>query len=271
MDQTAGSTSAVDQSVRASHPPAALELPPRTLNIAVGDFLFKWRDMVFPLIFIPMAAFIRPVLFMGDERADWALDAFGLLVGLSGQLIRAIVIGLAYIKRGGKDKKIFANTLVVQGVFAHCRNPLYVGNFLMIVGLAILHNSPWMYLVVIPIFAWAYWCIVMAEERFLCGKFGPEYQAYCRTVNRFIPSLKGLRTTLGSMEFDWARLVRKEYGTTFTWLTGSLLLIGWEAASNFGYENRQPLITGLLIAWGVVGVSWVVARVLKKTGKLGEG
>jgi hypothetical protein len=40
---------------------------------------------------------------------------------------------LAYIKRGGRKKRIAADHLVVDGIFAHVRHPLYVGNFLLLV------------------------------------------------------------------------------------------------------------------------------------------
>jgi hypothetical protein len=46
----------------------------------------------------------------------------GLVVTITGQLIRGITIGLAYIIRGGKDRPVYAEDLVTEGMFNHCRN-----------------------------------------------------------------------------------------------------------------------------------------------------
>jgi hypothetical protein len=48
---------------------------------------------------------------------------------------------LAYIVRGGKEGKPYAEGLVTRRNFNHCRNPLYVGNILMLLGVGILANS----------------------------------------------------------------------------------------------------------------------------------
>src|SRR5678815_5444661 len=65
----------------------------------------------------------------------------GLLIALSGQVLRAVTIGLEYIIRGGRNRQVYAEKLVTGGMFAHCRNPLYVGNFLVLVGLGVASCS----------------------------------------------------------------------------------------------------------------------------------
>ena len=78
-----------------------------------------------------------------------------------------VTIGLAYIIRGGKNKKVYAEDLVTTGIFAHCRNPLYVGNILMLAGVGILSNSLLYVVIMIPFFLFVYQAIVLAEENFL--------------------------------------------------------------------------------------------------------
>jgi len=192
------------------------------------------------------------------------LDAAGFLVALSGQVLRALVIGLAYIKRGGKNRRIAADSLVQDGVFAHSRNPLYTGNILFLVGLSLIHNSVWMYLVGLPFFMFAYHTLVLAEEAYLSEKFGEVYDDYCRRVNRFIPSFSGLGGTIRSMAFDWKRVIRKEYGTTFAWLTGVLGLLAWESIANFGYEACKVRVAILAALWMALIAGYFSARLLKK-------
>ena len=77
-----------------------------------------------------------------SQRLDDALDLLGLVVALLGQILRAAVIGYAYIVRGGKNKRVYASDLVTGGFFAHGRNPLYVGNLLVVLGLLIIWDNP---------------------------------------------------------------------------------------------------------------------------------
>ena len=111
---------------------------------------------------------------------------------LPGSIDPRTTIGLAYIVRGGKEGKPYAEGLVTEGIFNHCRNPLYVGNILMLLGVGILANSLVYVAIVIPIFLFIYQAIVLAEENFLRGKFGPGFDDYCKKVNRWWPNLKGL-------------------------------------------------------------------------------
>src|SRR5690606_40238292 len=85
---------------------------------------------------------------------------------------------------------------------------------LPILGVGILANSLLYVAVVIPIFLFIYQAIVIAEENFLRGKFGPGFDDYCKDVNRWVPRISGLGTTLKSMEFNWKRWIRSEEHTS---------------------------------------------------------
>ena len=110
--------------------------------MAYGHFIFRYRNAVVPLVIVMIALLTRPHQLGGDRGYDLALDALGVVVALCGQALRVLVIGLAYIRRGGINKTISADTLVTDGVFAHCRHPLYVGNFLIFAGLMLIWNAP---------------------------------------------------------------------------------------------------------------------------------
>jgi hypothetical protein len=194
----------------------------------------------------------------------------GFAVAITGQTLRAAVIGLAYIKRGGRGKKIYAGKLVQEGLFAHSRNPLYLGNMMIHAGLFLILDSRWGYLLGVPFFLFAYLTIVMAEEEFLALRFGASYDEYCRRVNRFIPSLAGLGRTLAGAEFDWRRLVRKEYGATFAWLSAALAALVWGDWLRRGWPAAQMILGGALAAWIPIVAAYALARSLKKSGKLGS-
>jgi protein-S-isoprenylcysteine O-methyltransferase Ste14 len=249
-----------------------LRSPGRTEAILVGfgHFLFKRRKFVFPLMSLAILLVGKPLLPFGSERWDLVLDAIGIAVAVSGQTLRALVIGLAYIKRGGESGSIAADRLVVEGLFAHCRNPLYVGNMLQFTGLVIILNSPVGYFIGLPFFALSYYSIVLAEEGFLRAKFGASFEEYCRRVNRFVPSFRGLGATLHSMSFNWRRVIRKEYGTTFVWVTTLLALLAWESYNHHGWPAAQPTVSLLLGLWVLLVLGYATARYFKKSGRLGR-
>jgi len=211
----------------------------------LGNFLFKHRNLVFPLVFILMVLGSEP--FFGDMRNEVWIYAAGIVIALSGQAIRALTIGLAYIVRGGRDKKVYAKTLVTNGIFAHCRNPLYLGNILIVAGLGVVADSVLFYFIGIPFFVISYVAIINAEENYLSEKFGEEYREYCRKVNRLIPDLSGIGTTLKSMTFNWRRLLVKEYGTTYTWMIAMILLIVKNHYLHYGHELSMTLDFVLIV------------------------
>src|ERR1044071_2090134 len=97
------------------------------MMVRIGNFLFHWRHSLFPGFYLLVLVPSHPVIrnYRGAALA-------GLGVALAGQTLRALTIGLDYIRRGGKNRQVYANRLVQGGIFAHCRNPLYLGNLLII-------------------------------------------------------------------------------------------------------------------------------------------
>jgi hypothetical protein len=139
------------------------------------------------------------------------------------------------------------------------------------VGLFLVHGSPIACAVGIPFFTFAYLAITAAEEEFLHDKFGAQYEDYCRRVPRFRVRLAGLGATMRSMKFDWRRLLRKEYGSTFsgsTAIIGMLLLEAWRRGGSAALAARWTILGPV---WGGCVVLYLIAFTLKKTGALGRG
>lgn len=236
------------------------------MMVKIGNFIFKYRNIIFPLFFIMLVVGVRPL--PESRHAELWRYAIGIIVALAGQAIRALTIGLAYIKRGGKDRKVYAKTLVRDGIFAHCRNPLYLGNILTVIGLGIVAHSVPFYVIGIPFFIFMYMAIIRAEEHFLANMFGEEYVEYCRKVNRLVPNLSGIRRTLSSMQFKWRRLIVKEYGTTYTWIIGIILLIMKNHYLHYGLEESRPVIVSSSVLLILVTLFYAVALYLKKSRRL---
>jgi protein-S-isoprenylcysteine O-methyltransferase Ste14 len=242
--------------------------PAQRWVIACGDFLFKYRNYLFPAIFVVMALTAGRGPWT-SEPVDDALDIVGVAVAALGQALRALVIGLAYIKRGGLNKKVYASDLVTTGIFASCRNPLYVGNAMILAGLLLICNTPWAYLIAGGFFIFAYYCIVRTEETFLLNKFGEEYVEYCRNVNRWVPDLGRVVEAVRTMSFNWRRVVMKDYSTIVTWVLGAIALETYEEAL-WGVGLTQDLVIRFAVQVGFVLCCSATVRWLKKSGRLTE-
>jgi len=228
--------------------------------IKLGNFLFRNRNGIFPLfylmLFVPSwEVFTNPVTAM----------IIGFSVTIIGQLIRVMTIGLVYIIRGGKDRRVYAEDLVTTGIFAHCRNPLYVGNILILVGLGIASNSFLFMAAFTPLFLFFWQAIVLAEENYLRNKFGEQYNDYCKRVNRWLINPNGLATTLGSMEFKWKRVIIREYNSTYIWMTGAVLIVMkhfYFHDHRFDFKKNLPMFISILV---ILLLLYLFARYLKKS------
>ncbi|MFM7671871.1 MAG: methyltransferase family protein [Bacteroidota bacterium] len=231
--------------------------------VGIGNFFFKHRNWLF-IVFYAALFLPSPSLFPGT--LDCLSIILGLFITILGQLIRGLTIGLAYIVRGGKEGKPYAEGLVTEGIFRHCRNPLYVGNILMLLGVGILANSLYYIAIMIPLFLFIYQAIVLAEEDFLRNKFGVGFDDYCRDVNRWVPRMSGLFGTLNSMAFNWKRWILKEHTTQFVWLVGIslLLLFNHPQLTNNDPACRNTWLIGSLSALTII---YLLVRILKKTGR----
>jgi protein-S-isoprenylcysteine O-methyltransferase Ste14 len=239
--------------------------------IKIGNFFFKYRNFLFIflylLLFIP-SPHLFPYRIFGEYYWVWPI-VIGLLITITGQAIRGATIGLAYIVRGGKEGKVYAEDLVTTGIFSHCRNPLYVGNVLMLFGVGVLANSLIYTVVVMPLFFFIYQAIVLAEENFLRNKFGERFNDYCSRVNRWVPSLTNMGSTFSSMEFKWKRWILKEYNTQAVWLIGIVLILLFKYPQLTNYDEQKRNTLALIIV-PFLGLLYLFVRWLKKSKRMVE-
>jgi len=89
--------------------------------------------------------------------------------------------------------KIEADFLCTVGPYAYIRNPLYLGNFLIGIGLCIAINEWYAYALFILSYVFVYSIVIPYEERFLQDKFGDVYVEYKAHTGRLMPRLKGYK------------------------------------------------------------------------------
>ncbi len=235
---------------------------------ATGRLFFRWRNAMFPIVFVITALVTKPGFYTGNVRMEALIALAGIALVLFGGTIRCVTIGFVDVIRSGKNGRVHATDLARRGMYAHTRNPLYLGNLLIALGFTVIYGSTWVWALVLPFFVVVYLGITAEEERYLTGRFGAEYEEYCRTVNRFIPNLHGFRETLRGHRFDWRQAVRKDYGTMFGLLMGTYLLSLWKLSLWIGMPALRERQTIMAIPPVVFVVAYCVVRFLKKMKRL---
>jgi protein-S-isoprenylcysteine O-methyltransferase Ste14 len=235
------------------------------MHARIGAFLFRYRNALGPVLCLLALFVTHPSYPLGRGSLNLLLDLAGILVALLGEALRIVTIGYEYIERGGRNRQVYASRLVQGGVFAQCRNPLYLGNILLTLGLALIVNAMVFYLIVLPLVIYAYTAIVAAEEQFLRNTFGAEFDQYCRRVNRWIPSLRGWRASIAGMRFNWRRVLVKEYNTIFVVLLALVVVKLWSDYEVRG-EGVLPSTLSLGLGLGVWFAAYVLVRAMKKSG-----
>jgi protein-S-isoprenylcysteine O-methyltransferase Ste14 len=226
----------------------------------IGHFLFQYRNALFPVACLPL-------FLPGAEPFQDTLVAtlLGALVACLGQLVRAITIGYRYVIRGGRGRKVYAEDLVTDGVYAHVRNPMYVGNLLIVIGVALAANSWPTITLGIPLAVFMYVCIVAAEEEYLRGRFGEAFESYCRDVPRWLPRSVALFREPGVLTFRWRRVLVKEYGTPFGWISAIIVVTLFNFWHDGEWPARQLEVTAIQWAFAITLALWLVAWRLKKS------
>ena len=228
-----------------------------------GNFLFHTRNVLFP-VYLLILFFIWPPVALTDATSCYVMTAGILMIAL-GQLFRIVTIGLAYIIRGGRNRRIYAEDLVTGGMFSHCRNPLYVGNQLIAIGYVFVGGNMGSIIVGTVSFLIIYRLIVHSEETFLRAKFGQPYDDFCNDVPRWIPKLNGIFDTFKGYVFDWPAVAVKDGGTIFMSVMVPVATIAYKLSLT---NQLDAYKTPLIILSVIMTSAFLTMRFFKKSGRL---
>lgn len=160
-----------------------------------GAALFRWRGYA-PLMMLPLflwAAFQGETVEhrLGEGLGD-AFEMAAILLVVAGEAIRILTVG--FVPAGTSGRNVtgqVAETLNTTGAYSLVRNPLYLGNCLMYVGLALFSQSILLAVLLALMLLPYYERIIAAEESFLTERFGPVYEDWAARTPAFVPRMAG--------------------------------------------------------------------------------
>ena len=232
-----------------------------------GNWLFRYRGQIPVLLFIlslPAIWFTNYdwIEFEEDKQCLWLLIAS--FISVLGQIISAIAIGTANKHTSGRNtKEQVAEALNTKGIYSTVRHPLYLGNYLMWIGIVVYVLNPW-FVAVVSLLFWLYYeRIMFAEERFLERKFGQEYLRWSNTIPAFLQSFR--RYEKSPIPFSMKTILRREYsGVTATIIGFLFVAMIRDYKLNDGFENNN-------MYWIVLGIAMFISlffRTLKHNTKV---
>lgn len=147
----------------------AVVRPPLALALAAVAGL--GLDWLVPLPFVPAAV---PRVVVGA-----AMVALGFAL---------VVWAIVTISKAGSNVETVkpTTTIVASGPFRFTRNPIYLGMFTGLAGLAVAFDTLWLLATLMVFYLVIRFGVVPREEAYLARKFGGDYLAYRAHVRRWL-------------------------------------------------------------------------------------
>jgi len=174
--------------------------------------------------------------FLVRRRTFLGLVVAFALVAVADPKLPALLLGTGVIASGHVLRLVSSGhldkdeTLVTNGPFAWCRNPLYLGNYIVSVGFVAM-SGQWLALPIVLLLSIATQVPTVAcEEQFLRQKFGAEFERYYKQVPRWVPRAPGNnpgRPSGDERKFSWARVHENQEHLNIisAWLVAAMFVV----------------------------------------------
>jgi len=230
-----------------------------------GNFLFKYRG-VLPVLLIPPGLALLYFQINSHPSFSW-ISFFSyykwvcLATIVLGQLIRFYAIGYTPRSTSGRNTQVqVADVVNSTGIYSCVRHPLYLGNFFMALGVAML-SCDFLFIVIYVLLFWIYYERIMyAEEQFISKKFDQKLENWANKTPTIVPDCKEFQKPNG--DFNWKKIIRQEKNG----LLGTFaIFVVFQLVENYALHQKAFLgfdfwNIGLLVS----GVTYLVVRLLTK-------
>jgi|688.fasta_scaffold69973_1 protein-S-isoprenylcysteine O-methyltransferase Ste14 len=221
-----------------------------------GDLLFRYRSYL-PVVIVLPALYLYVLQGSGlvPEAYRSAYELGCLVVALVGELVRIKAVGHSADNTSGRNttEGQLADSINTTGLYSTLRHPLYLGNYLMWLGLAGLTQNVW-FMVAFTGLYWIYYeRIMFAEEEFLIGKFGNAYLEWSKRTPAFVPKLS--QWVKPKLAFSWPKVIRQEKASIlnlFLVFAAFEAIRSWYLTGTVHMENVWIYGLGVAAGWYIM-------------------
>lgn len=151
-----------------------------------------WPPMIM-VAAVTIGWFLNRILPLGPCNA-WLGNVAALWLGVA-LVVAALALDVSAMTTMHKARTNIlphrpASKLVQSGPFAISRNPIYVGNALLLAGLGLIFANTWLLLMMLAAAIAMHHLAIRREERHLAARFGSEFAAYKDRVPRWLGLIK---------------------------------------------------------------------------------
>jgi protein-S-isoprenylcysteine O-methyltransferase Ste14 len=217
---------------------------------SLGGFFFRFRGqipLVFLLVLIPVSFWLAIPCY-GHNHA-YIVHVVSILLILTGVGFRAVVIAQKAPHTSGRNRhEQVAHTLNTTGLYSVTQHPLYLGSFLIWMGISIRFNNL-VFIVGVLLFSILFLVIIMKlESNFLSNKFRDQYAQWSRVTPTFY--INPFKFKASNVRFDGIRVLATEYPTWVSILAGLLLI----DLLRYAYFQQVDAMPYRLFGWIAAGV-----------------
>ena len=176
-----------------------------------GNFLFKYRGQFPVILFLLVIPFVHSTDYHNINLQNQKFSLYiAITISIIGTLVRFYTIGTTTEGTSGRNtEKQVATVLNSTGIYSMLRHPLYFGNYLIWLGIAI-STFNFYFIIIMSLIFWIYYeRIIFAEEQFLKKKFGVKFSNWSVNLPAFFPSL--LQFKKSKTPFSMISVLRREY------------------------------------------------------------
>jgi protein-S-isoprenylcysteine O-methyltransferase Ste14 len=186
------------------------------------------------------------------------------MISFAGLAVRIITVGRAPLGTSGRNtREQVAQTLTTTGIYSVVRHPLYLGNYLILTGMALWPHVWWLAVLSSCVFTLYYERIMLAEEAFLRGRFGDAFETWAAATPAFLPRLRGWKPS--PVTFCWRTVLQREYNA-FILITGVFFV--FDMIGDCFAERRWHVGSGWFAVFIASFVIFATLRTLKKRTRL---
>lgn len=186
-----------------------------------GNYLFRHRGQIPVFLFL----IAIPIVYITDisylnQTSTLIIQIVAIALSFTGFIIRAITIGTTPAGTSGRNTREgqVAEQLNTSGIYSIIRHPLYLGNYLMWIGIVFFTYNLY-FVLIVSLGYWLYYeRIMFAEERFLEKKFGDDYLNWSREAPAFVPAFRKYKKS--NIPFSLKSVMRREYSGVLATVLG---------------------------------------------------
>ena len=135
---------------------------------------------------------------VADGEPVWQRASAGALIVVGLFPLLESIVRFVRVGRGTLMPNVPTERLVASGLYRYVRNPMYVGNLIVLLGETLLFRSWWMVVYVVLVWVGLDIFVRKYEEPTLRRRHGGDYEAYCAQVPRWLPRLTPVARSMNS-------------------------------------------------------------------------